>query len=187
MSKKTKKAAIAVVEQPEVDIICPATDESIIYEIHVAKLQKDIAVNTATMTPATKSFIFNHGLKQLINDSHSGEKDLEKVEQKVMAKIANLHNNLLSARASGDDSHGVVKKVTYDWLVKSTGNSKKALEEFRKINSFTTTQLLEIICKQLGEDIAVVQASIAEIVAKAVVEASELAANIDLEELLVQE
>ncbi len=172
MSKKTKKAAPA------------ATTEIETFEISVAKLEKDFTVSMETMTDATKSFIFRHGLKQLINDAHAGEKDIEAVEAKVSAKIANLHSNLLSARASGDDCHTDYKKIAYDWLVKSTGNNKKTLEAFRKTNGWTTKQLLEIVCENLGEDFTTIDATIQDTLKKSRMEASELASSINLEELL---
>lgn len=190
MSKKpTKAKKQAAVPQPEAELPTPAinTPAGLIvegsYSIPVGKLETDYKVDTADMNPATLQFIFRHGLKQLINDSHSGIKEAEEVERLVISKIKALETNKITNRASGDDVHTDYKRFALKWLAASTGQSIKSLETFRKTKGITTDKLLSVVCDKLGESFPDIDASIKEKVKQSKIEASESAAMIDLDEL----
>ena len=155
------------------------------YSIAVAKLNNAFAVATGDMTEATKDFIFAHGLKQLINDAHSGKKDLAEIERLVTAKINCLEANETTSRGSVNDTvGGDFKRIALTWIANKTGSTKKAIEATRTHNNLSTPELLEMICDKAELSYTEVKAEIDAAVEASKVKTDKIADKIDLSTLL---
>lgn len=97
-----------------------------IHSIRIGKLNHDVAINDEKMPMQSKDFVFNYGLKQLLNDSFvSGETDEER-HNLLERKVEKLYAGTLSIRDGGTrESDPLAREITKLATGKTSEHFKK--------------------------------------------------------------
>lgn len=180
---------------PRPEPVPTPSPESNVFTVPVQKINYFLDVDTTNMTQATRDFIFLHGLKQLINDTHSGvrveEEDGEdiidntdRIRELVESKAAALSNNQLNVRETGSGVPLDYKKLALRWASANTGQPIKALEGARKVKQLSISQLLQLVCDKLGVSYEEVHAELLEKVRQLSAVSKDSAATVSLDDLL---
>lgn len=107
-----------------------AVDTPALKSVHIAKLGFDIEVDYDNFPEKSKEFIIDYGLKQLINDSHSGinKEDVEAIQTAIQNKVAQMEEGLLGVRVISG-AKNPVESFYIKALAEMSNNSQKAIKE----------------------------------------------------------
>lgn len=100
------------------------------YSINVNKLNESVAVDFEALPDNAKQYVIEYGLKQIVNDSHSGIKDKEEVKAVIERKLQALaEGNITIRRGGSSNPHSRVVEAIVDDLKNFLGIQKKQSRE----------------------------------------------------------
>jgi len=127
-------------------------------EIYIPKNETTHNVDVDKLPDVSKDFIFEYGMRQLLNDCHSqikkdeeGASDL--VNGAVEAKLENLYNGIIKRVRTGVSVNPIEKAFTQEVfaIIRSATKSTNAQIK-EQFPSATADDLLAMYCNATGED-----------------------------------